>query len=190
MPSVAASRITSTGKCFSSSQRIACGAIFSAANSRAISRTAIWSSLRANCIQSCSFLSSLRGAERRSNPFCGDMDCFAALPMTRLATASVHRRYGELRALLDAGRPARGDGFCLGVEADRIRTVLVEITEAGLLPAAKRVIGDWHRDRHVDADHADFDLGREIARGVAVTGKDRNAVAVIMVRRQGQRFLV
>src|SRR5258706_4964697 len=48
MPSLAASRITSTGNCFSSSQRTACGAIFSAANSRAMSRTAIWSSLRAN----------------------------------------------------------------------------------------------------------------------------------------------
>ena len=40
MPSVAASRITSTGKCFSSSQRSACGAIFSAANANAMSRTA------------------------------------------------------------------------------------------------------------------------------------------------------
>ena len=50
MPSVAASRITSTGKCFSSSQRSACGAIFSAANSRAMSRTATWSSLRAKCM--------------------------------------------------------------------------------------------------------------------------------------------
>src|SRR3954463_784879 len=107
MPSVAASRITSTGKCFSSSQRIACGAIFSAANSRAISRTAIWSSLRAKCI-------------------------------LRL----VHRRDRELRTFLHARRPARGDGFCLGVEADRVRAVLVEIAEAGLLPAAKGVIGD------------------------------------------------
>src|SRR6266567_9159535 len=139
IPSVAASRITSTGKCFSSSQRSACGAIFSAANSRAISRTAIWSSLRANCIAS-------------------------ALVMTR----SVHRRDRELRAFLDAGGPARGDRLGLGVEADRIRAVLVEIAETGLLPAAERIVRDRHRDRHVDADHADIDLGREIARGVAI----------------------
>src|SRR6266702_7494465 len=144
MPRVAASRITSTGKCFSSSQRSACGAIFSAANSRAISRTAIWSSLRANCI-----------FER-----------------------SLHRRNRELRALLDAGRPARGDGLGLGVEADRIRAVLVEIAEAGLLPAAEGVIGDRHRDRHIEADHADIDLGRKIARGVAVAGEDRDTIAV------------
>src|ERR1700730_6557085 len=111
MPSLAASRITSTGKCFSSSHRIACGAIFSAAKSRAISRTAIWSSLRANSI-------------------------FARL---------VHRRYGKLGTFLDAGGPARGDGLGLGIEADRIRAVLVEIAKAGFLPAAKRVIGDRHR---------------------------------------------
>src|ERR1700737_5533274 len=131
MPSWAASRITSTGKCFSSSQRTACRAIFSPANSRAISRTAIWSSLGANCI-----------------------------------SALVHGRNRELRALLDAGRPARGDGLGLGVEADRIRAVLVQIAEAGLLPAAEGVVRDRHRDRHVDADHTDIDLGCEIALGV------------------------
>src|SRR5436190_24340318 len=149
MPSVAASRITSTGKCFSSSQRTACGAIFSAANSRAISRTAFWSSLRANCI--------LGG--------------------------SVHRRDRELRALLDAGRPARGDGLGLGVEADGSRTMLVEIAETGFLPAAKRVVGDRHRDRHVDADHADIDAGSKIARGIAVAGEDRDAIAVVVIGR-------
>src|ERR1700759_4909396 len=133
MPSVAASRITSTGKCFSSSQRNACGAIFSAAKSRAMSRTAIWSSLSVNCI--------------------------ARPPMTR---RSVHRRNRELRALLDTGRPTRGHRLGLGVEADRIRAVLVEIAEAGLLPAAEGVIGDRHGDRHVDTDHADIDLGGEV----------------------------
>src|SRR5260370_36739276 len=95
--------------------------------------------------------------------------------------ALVHRRYRELRAFLDAGRPALGDGFGLGVEADRIRAVLVEIAEAGLLPAAEGVIRDRHRDRNVDADHADIDLGGEIARGVAVAAEDRNAVAVVVV---------
>src|SRR5437763_4890212 len=152
MPSPAASRITSTGKCFSSSQRSACGAIFSAANSRAISRTAIWSSLRAKCIS----------ARPGSN-------------------ASVHRRDRELRAFLDAGRPARGHRLGLGVEADRIRAMLVEIAEAGLLPAAEGVVGNRHRDRHVDADHADIDLGGEITRGVAVAGEDGDTVAIVMI---------
>src|SRR5580692_8141882 len=163
MPSLAASRITSTGKCFSSSQRIACGAIFSAEKSRAMSRSAIWSSVSANCI-----------CARRSPRSSG----------------SVHGRDRKLRALLDAGRPARGHRLGLGVEADRVGAVLIEIAEAGLLPATEGVIGDRHRDRNVDADHADIDLGGEIARRVAVAGEDRNAIAVIMVGRQRQRFLV
>src|SRR5260370_26645663 len=168
MPSLAASRISATGKRFSSSQRIACGAIFSAANSRAISRTAIWSSLRANCI----WLSISHDLFRKTGShFSGSCEL-------------VHRRNRELRALLDAGRPARGDGLGLGVAADRIRAVLVEVTKAGLLPAAAGVIGDRHRDRHVDADHADFDPGREIARRITVASEDRDAIAVVMIRRQ------
>src|SRR5215218_2213346 len=163
MPSVAASRITSTGKCFSSSQRIACGAIFSAAKSRAISRTASWSSLRANCID-----------YQRS--------------IYAIVRPSVHRWNRELRAFLNAGRPPGGYGFGLGVEADRVRPVLVEIAESGLLPAAEGVVGDRHRDRHVDPDHSDIDLGREVARGVAVSGKDRDSIAVVVVRRKAQCF--
>src|SRR6202012_3605638 len=97
------------------------GAIFSAAKSRAMSRTAIWSSVSANCI--CA-----RRSPRRS------------------CSGSVHRRDRKLRTLLDAGRPARGHRLGLRIEADRIRTVLVEIAEAGLLPAAERVIGDRHPD--------------------------------------------
>src|SRR5205807_874221 len=111
-------------------------------------------------------------------PFRGKMDCFAALAMTAWATSSIHRRDRELRAFLDAGRPARGDRLGLGIEADRIRAMLVEIAEAGLLPAAKGVIRDRHRDRHVDADHAHVHLGGEITRGVAVAGEDGDTVAI------------
>src|SRR3954471_18312425 len=110
------------------------------------------------------------------------MDCFAALAMTAWAVPLLHRRDRELGALLDPGRPARGHRFGLGVEADRVRTMLVEVAKARLLPAAEGVVGDRHRDRHVDADHADIDLRREIARRVAIAGEDRNTVAVIMVR--------
>src|SRR5258708_14342857 len=171
MPSLAASRITSTGKCFSSSQRTACGAIFSAANSRAISRTATWSSLRAKCIG----LSISHDLFRKAG---------SHLALTRPSGSGscelVHGRNRELRPLLAAGRPARGDGLGLGVEANRIRAVLVEVAETGLLPAAEGVGRDRHRDRHVDADHADIDLGGEIARGAAVAGEDRSPIAVIM----------
>src|SRR5882724_11476600 len=101
---------------------------------------------------------------------------------------SIHRRNREFRAFLDAGGPARGYRLGLGVEADRIRPMLVEIAKAGFLPAAKSVIGDRHRDRHVDADHADIHLGREIARRVAVTGEDRNTFAIVVLGRQRKRF--
>src|SRR5271170_4372906 len=98
-----------------------------------------------------------------------------------LCPSSVHRRDRELRPVLDAGWPAGSHRLGAGVEADRIGPVLVEIAEAGALPAAERIVGDRHGNRHVDADHADLDLAGEIARGVTVTGEDRDAVAVFVV---------
>src|SRR6201996_6339961 len=103
---------------------------------------------------------------------------------------SPHRRNAEVRAFLDARGPARGDGLGFGVEPDRIRTVLVEVAEPGTLPAAEGVIGDRHRNRHVYADHADLNLRGEIARGVAVAGEDRDAVAVFVVVAEAQRLVV
>src|SRR5215211_1453254 len=50
IPSVAASRITSTGKCFFWSHSTAFGARFSAAKLSAMSRIAVWSSVRANWV--------------------------------------------------------------------------------------------------------------------------------------------
>src|SRR3546814_1586299 len=46
------------------------------------------------------------------------------------------------------------------------------------------MIGDRHRDRDVDDDHADVDALREFARRVAVAGEDRDTVAVLVLRRQ------
>src|SRR5260370_19416463 len=37
------------------------------------------------------FLPSLRGAKRRSNPFCGKMDCFASLAMTTIISLGSHK---------------------------------------------------------------------------------------------------
>src|SRR5438046_3129163 len=56
--------------------------------------------------------------------------------------ASLHRRDDELGAFLGARGPARRHGLGLGVEAHRVRPVLVEIAEAGALPAAERVVGE------------------------------------------------
>ena len=68
--------------------------------------------------------------------------------------------------------------------------MLVEIAEARSLPATEGVIGDRNRDRHIDTDHADLHAAGEIAGSITVTGEDRNAVAIFMIVRQSQRFLV
>src|SRR5215207_8472932 len=103
---------------------------------------------------------------------------------------SLHRRDHELRALLHAARPARGHGLGLGVEAHRVGPMLVEVAEAGALPAAEGVVGDRHRDRHVDAHHADVDFGGEVARRVAVAGEDGDAIAVFVLVGQAHGLIV
>src|SRR3546814_2212968 len=70
-----------------------------------------------------------------------------------------------------------------------LHAVLIDVAETRALPAAEGVVGDRHRDRHVDADHADVDAGGEFARGMAVARENRDAVAILMARGQRQRFL-
>src|SRR6202000_2343604 len=129
MPSPAASRNTSVGKCLLASHSRAYGAIRLAANAAAVSVMTRSSSFRANM-------------------------------------SLIHGRDGEFGAILDAGRPPRCHSLDLGVELDRRRAVLVEVAEAGALPAAEGVIGHRDRDRHVDADHAHFHSGDEVTGGV------------------------
>ncbi len=90
--------------------------------------------------------------------------------------ALVPRLECELRAGADAGRPARGHGLELSIEAHAFHDVDAVVAEDRGLPAAEGVIGHRHRDRHVDAHHADLDVVGEGARGVAVAGEDRRAV--------------
>ena len=46
-----------------------------------------------------------------------------------------------------------------------------------------------HRDRHVNADHADFDTVRELARRVAIARKNGRAVAVLVLVDQANSFV-
>src|SRR5208283_6136208 len=62
--------------------------------------------------------------------------------------ALIHCRNDEFGAILDTGRPPRRDGLDLGVELDRRRAVLVEVAEAGALPATETVVGHRDRDRY------------------------------------------
>ncbi len=52
------------------------------------------------------------------------------------------------------------------------------------------MVGQRHRDWHVDADHADVDAVGEIAGGVAVTCVDRGAVAVFVGHGETERLFV
>src|SRR5262245_57365629 len=94
---------------------------------------------------------------------------------------SPHRRYRELGAFLDPGWPARRYRFGSRIEADRVGTMLVEIAESRALPAAECMISKRHRDRHIDTDHPDLHARSEIARRIAIAGKDRDAISIFMV---------
>lgn len=110
--------------------------------------------------------------------------------MVGMTKWSVSPPWAPSRSLLDTGGEALRDGLGLGVEAESIGAVLVEVAEAGCLPAAECVVRDRDGDRDVDADHADLDAASEVAGGVAVAGEDRNAVAVFVFGGQTQCFLV
>src|SRR5215213_11420550 len=98
---------------------------------------------------------------------------------------SPHRRDDEGAFAVGAAvGPALGDDLVLGPEAQTLLAVLADVAEARTLPAAEAVVADWHRDRHVDADHSDVDPRREFARGVAVAGEDRDSVAVVVLGRE------
>src|SRR5688572_29601708 len=77
-----------------------------------------------------------RGGRRRSTGWTPPESRKGRVGARPFPTTLLHRRNGEFRAVLDAGGPAGRDGLRLGVEAHRIGTVLVEVAEAGGLPAA------------------------------------------------------
>ena len=63
-------------------------------------------------------------------------------------------------------------------------------SEQRALPSTEAVECHGHRNRHVNTDHADLDVCAEIPRGVAITGKDRGSVAVLVRVNQIQGFFV
>src|SRR3989344_705146 len=80
----------------------------------------------------------------------------------------LHGRHGELGAGTDTGGPAPGHGLHPGEETHPIRAVHVQRAEHRALPAAEAMEGHRHRNRHVDANHADLDVLLELPRGIAV----------------------
>src|SRR6185369_12836700 len=92
-------------------------------------------------------------------------------------------------AVDEAVGPALRNDLVLGPEAKAFHAVLADVAETRALPAAEAVVADRHRDWHVDADHPDIDAGGEFAGRVAITGEDRDAVAVGVLRREADGFL-
>src|SRR6266849_3130420 len=104
--------------------------------------------------------------------------------------ASPHRRNDKLSAFLGSRGPTRRYGFGLRVEPDRVRAVLVEVTEARALPPAESIVRQRHRNGEIHPHHADVDALGEISRGVAVAGEDGDAIAVGVLGWQSHRLLV
>ena len=82
-----------------------------------------------------------------------------------------------------------GDSLAPRVKTDGIGTVSAEIAEQGTFPATETVIGNRYRQRHVDADHADFDIVSEITGDTAITGKQAGAVSVFVFISDPHRLL-
>src|SRR5665811_846580 len=97
-----------------------------------------------------------------------------------------------LRVLLDlreaqvncaAGRirPAGGDHFVAGVEADAVRSVHVGVAEERVFPAADGVGPDGHRNGNIDAQHACLHLDLELTGSPAFPGENGHPVTVEVV---------
>src|ERR1035438_1951367 len=80
-----------------------------------------------------------------------------------------------------AGRPvlppAGHDYFLLGVEADGVFAVGVEVAEEGVFPAGEGEERHGGGDSYVDADHADFAAGTVLAGGLTAGGEDGGGIA-------------
>src|SRR5215469_1200211 len=109
----------------------------------------------------------------------------AIQPDSRMRRRSAHRRDVEIGILPDAAfRPALRHCLYSRVETHALRPMLVNVAEGRALPAAERMVSERHGDGNVNAHHADLDPGGELARRIAVTGEDGDAVAVLVLRGQ------
>ena len=88
----------------------------------------------------------------------------------------------------DARGPAAGHGLDVGVEANTFHAMHVMVAKQRALPAAKAVERHGHRDRDINADHADLHLVGKGACGVSVAGEDANAVAELVIVHQVRAF--
>ena len=53
----------------------------------------------------------------------------------------------------------------------------MQVSKERRLPPAETVVGNWDRDRYVDADHSDFNIELKLPRRATILREDRRAVS-------------
>ena len=96
----------------------------------------------------------------------------------RIVRPSAHQRHVEARRGAAVVGPARRDRLQPRVEAHAVHAMHVQVAEQRVAPAAERVERHRHRNRHVDAGHADFDVLLEPSRRMARAREQRRAVGI------------
>src|SRR5258706_14050547 len=105
--------------------------------------------------------------------------------MRRTSSERGHVEAGSRRVLV---WPSCRYDLCARIKLYPLYAVHVQVAEERIFPAAEGIKRDRHRDRHVDADHADLDLILEARRGAARLGEDRGAVRVRVAVDEGDRL--
>src|SRR5712664_918167 len=79
---------------------------------------------------------------------------------------SFRNRHRKFRPFGDRFRPALHDRFVARVKAYALFAINMRVAKQRALPAAERMPGHRYRNRNIDADHADLDAPRKLARRV------------------------
>src|SRR5690606_14865874 len=66
------------------------------------------------------------------------------------------------------------------IEPHAFFAVCMAVAEETGLPATKTVPRHGHRDRHIDADHSDFDTAPEFTRYATIAGEQAHPVCELM----------
>src|SRR6476646_4445106 len=88
--------------------------------------------------------------------------------------------HDKLSAGAERARPPAGDGFEPGIKANSFGSMHVMISKNGSFPAPERMKGHWHRNRYVDAHHADFHLFDKRPGCRAIARINRRPISVFM----------
>src|SRR5699024_11218246 len=80
--------------------------------------------------------------------------------------------------------------FLTSGEAQRLRDVHGGLAEKRILPHPQGKGADWHWNRNVDSNHADFNVELELARCVAIASENSCAITKSIVIYELNGFVV